>query len=197
MPTLDPRVDAYIAKAAEFARPILTELRARMHAACPELVESIKWGMPAFEYKGPLAGMAAFQKHCTFGFWKHDLILGARPETGDAMGSFGRLTSLRELPNKREFAKFVKVAVQLNDDGVKAPRTKTAKPAVAVHPEFAAALRNHPAAKRTLDGFAPSHRREYLEWIADAKQDATRARRIEQAIEWLAEGKQRHWKYQR
>lgn len=196
MVTTDPRVDAYLQRAAPFAQPILAELRARVHQACPEVEETIKWGMPAFTYHGLLAGMAAFSKHCTFGFWKHDLVLGADPAANEAMGSFGRLTSLRDLPNQRQFARFVKAAMRLNEQGVKAPRQKTAKPPVALHPEFALALRDHPEARRTLDGFAPSHRREYLAWIADAKQPATRARRIAQALTWLAEGKHRNWKYE-
>lgn len=196
MVTTDPRVDAYLQRSAPFAQPILAELRARVHQACPAVEETIKWGMPAFAYHGPLADMAAFQKHCTFGFWKHDLVLGANPAAHEAMGSFGRLTCLRDLPNKRQFARFVKAAMRLNEQGVKAPRQKTRRAPVTLHPEFALALRDQPAARRTLDQFAPSHRREYLAWIADAKQPATRARRIAQALTWLAEGKHRNWKYE-
>lgn len=197
MPTTDPRVDAYIAKAAAFARPILVELRARVHAACPDVVETVKWGTPAFEHHGPLAGMAGFKAHCAFGFWKHALLLPGEPRNDMAWGSFGRILSLDDLPPKAAFRALVRKAMQLNEQGVKVPRAGAkARPEAKLHPEFAAALAAAPKAKATFDGFAPSHRREYADWIAEAKRDETRARRIEQAIAWLAEGKQRNWKYQ-
>ena len=198
MGTRDKRIDAYIAKAAEFARPILTEIRARVHASCPEVVETIKWGMPSFEHHGPFIGMAAFKAHCTLGFWKHDLVVGAEGKSKQAMGSFGRLTELSQLPTKAQFARYVKKAMALNEQGVKAERKKMrpATPAK-LHPEFAAALKKNAGARATLDGFPPGQRREYVEWIAEAKRDETRARRIEQAIVWLAEGKRRNWKYER
>lgn len=196
MPTCDKRVDAYIEKAPEFARPILSELRARVHAACPEVVETIKWSMPAFDYRGPLAGMAAFKKHCAFGFWKHELVVGDDPRTRRGMGSFGCVTSLDQLPTKAQFAKQMKLAMKLNEQGTKVEKSsKAAKQPVALHPEFARALSRNKRAKAGLEGLAPGQRREYVEWIAEAKQDATRERRIEQALEWLAEGKPRHWKY--
>lgn len=196
MPDRDKRIDAYIAKSADFARPILEELRARVHAACPEVEETIKWSMPAFDYRGPLAGMAAFKKHCAFGFWKHTLVIGDDPKAQEAMGSFGCLTSLDQLPSKAQFAKHMKVAMKLNDQGIKIVKPKKpAKAPATLHPEFAAALKRNKKAKAGLDGLAPGQQREYLEWIAEAKQDSTRARRIEQALEWLAEGKPRHWKY--
>ncbi len=196
MPTCDKRVDAYIEKAPEFARPILSELRARVHAACPEVVETIKWSMPAFDYRGPLAGMAAFKKHCAFGFWKHELVVGDDPKAKEAMGSYGCLTSLDQLPTKAQFAKQLKLAMKLNEDGVKVPKPKKqADATTGAHPQFAAALARNKRAKAGLEGLAPSQQREYLKWIAEAKQDATRERRIEQALEWLAEGKPRHWKY--
>lgn len=195
MATKDKRVDAYIAKAAPFAQPILVELRARVHAACPQVEETIKWSMPAFDYRGPLAGMAAFKQHCMFGFWKQDLIAGDNAKAKDAMGGFRCLTELSQLPTKAQFANFVKAAMELNEKGVKVRRTKQAKPKLAVHPELAAAFKTDRAAKAGFDGLAPGQQREYLEWIADAKKDETRAKRIEQALEWLAEGKSRHWKY--
>jgi uncharacterized protein YdeI (YjbR/CyaY-like superfamily) len=198
MVTLDKRVDAYIAKSAEFARPILEELRRRVHASCPDAVENIKWGMPAFEYKGPLAGMAAFKKHCVFGFWKHDLVVGDNAKAKEAMGSFGCLTELSQLPPKAQFAGFVKTAVKLNDEGVKVERKKRApKAPAALHPEFKAALAKNKKAKAGLDGLAPGQQREYVEWIDEAKRDETRAKRIADALEWLSEGKPRHWKYQK
>jgi hypothetical protein len=194
----DKRVDAYIANAADFARPILTHLREVVHAACPDVVEAIKWGMPAFEHKGPMCGMAAFKAHATFGFWKHDLIVGDDPKALAAMGSFGRVESTKDLPSKSALIKLVRKACKLNDEGIKSERPKrSSKPAPKMHPDLKAALTRNKRAATTFADFAPSHKREYLEWIAEAKQDATRARRVAQAIEWLAEGKSRHWKYQK
>jgi hypothetical protein len=193
----DPRVDAYIKKSAPFAQPILARLREQVHAACPDVEETLKWRMPSFEYKGLLCGMAAFKQHVTFGFWKHDLIVGENGKWKEAMGSFGCIKSLDDLPPKTEFARYMKKAVQLNDDGVKVERKKTTKKPLAMHPELKTALARNKKAAATLEGFPPSAQREYVEWIADAKSDDTRARRIEQAVEWLAEGKRRHWKYER
>ncbi len=197
MSTPDPRVDAYIAKKPDFARPILTHLREVVHASGPGVVETIKWGMPSFEYHGILAGMAAFKAHCVFGFWKHELILAGDPRAQEAMGSFGCLRTLDDVPSRAVLLRYLKVARKLNEDGVKAPRTKTArkKPA-AMHPDFAKALKRSAKARKTFDSFAPSHQREYMEWISDAKRDETRERRIETALEWLAEGKRRNWKYE-
>lgn len=198
MGTRDPRVDAYIRKSAEFARPILERLREDVHACCPEVVETIKWSMPAFEYEGLLCGLAAFKKHCTFGFWKHALVVGDDPKAEEAMGSFGRITSLADLPGRSVFRRYVRKAMRLNEQGVKAPREK-ARPRepIPMHPELRRALARDAKAGATFKAFSPSHRREYLEWIAEAKQDETRARRIAQAVEWLAEGKHRNWKYAR
>ena len=191
----DPRVDAYIAKAAEFARPILEEIRARVHAACPEVEETSKWRMPAFEYEGPLCGMAAFKQHCVFGFWKSALVLGAvRPDENPMFRD--KLTTLKDLPAKGEFRARVRKAMELNERGIKVPRaTRAAKAAIPVPDYFLAALKKHKKAQAAFDAFSPSHRREYLEWITDAKSEATRTRRVAQAIEWMAEGKPRNWKY--
>ena len=196
MPTLDSRVDSYIKNAAEFARPILVELRARIHAACPDVEETIKWRMPSFEYRGLLCGMAAFKAHCTFGFWK-DTLLRKEKEHAGTLESAGCVRELGDLPAKGPFAKAVKRAMQLNADGVALPRKKaTERKETAMHPEFAKALAASRKAKAVFADFAPSCKREYLEWIADAKKDDTRARRIEQAIEWIADGKKRNWKYE-
>lgn len=194
----DKRVDAYIAKAAAFAQPILTHLREVVHEACPDVVETIKWSMPAFEHKGPMCGMAAFKAHATFGFWKHDLIVGDDPAARTAMGSFGRIASVDDLPSRSTLKKLVRKACKLNDEGVKSERPKDAPKALPkMHPDLRAALAGNARASAAFEAFAPSHKREYLEWIAEAKQDATRARRIAQAVEWMAEGKSRHWKYQK
>lgn len=193
----DPRVTAYIDGAPEFARPVLARLRELVHEGCPEVVETIKWRMPSFEYRGMFAGMAAFKAHCVFGFWKHELILASDPKALEAMGSFGCLRSLDDLPTRATMLRYVKHAKKLNDEGVKAPRTKTArKNPPAMHAEFRAALERNAKARKALTSFSPSQQREYTEWIADAKRDETRERRIETAIEWLSEGKTRNWKYE-
>lgn len=197
MPERNPKVDAYIARQADFARPILARLREMVHDACPEVEEKIKWGMPSFEHRGLLCGMAAFKKHATFGFWKHDLVIGADAKSREAMGSFGRLTTVDQLPGKRPFKAWMKRAMKLNEDGVVAPREKSSRrSSVRQHPAFKAALAKHAKARATFTALAPSHKREYNEWIAEAKKDETRTRRIATAIEWLAEGKRRNWKYE-
>ncbi len=199
MGTKDPRVDTYIAKSADFARPILAHLRAVVHAACPEVVETLKWSAPSFEYKGILCGMAAFKQHCAFGFWKHALVLdGVDAKAREGMGSFGRITRIGELPSKVQLTRYIEHAMQLNDAGVKALRVKTVKKKPAkMHADFAAALNKHKKARATFEAFSPSAQRDYTEWIADAKGDDTRARRLASALEWLAEGKRRNWKYEK
>ena len=196
MGTRDPRIDAYIEKSAAFARPILTRLRAIVHEGCPEVVETVKWSMPSFEYKGLFCGMAAFKQHCTFGFWKHTLIVGDDAKAKEAMGSFGCLKEMSDVPLKADLLRYIKKAVQLNDDGVKVvkPKHKPKKPAV-MHPSFKAALSKKKKALSNFEAFSPSAQREYTEWIAEAKTEATRDRRIAQAVEWLGENKQRNWKY--
>lgn len=197
MVTLDPRFDAYIAKAAPFAQPILRELRARMHKVCPDVVETIKWRNLSFEYHGLLAGMAAFNAHLAFGFWK-DELLKADAALTPTLVKVGRVTELAGLPTAAAFAKAVKKAMALNRDGAPLPRKKPGKRApIAMPPAFAQALAAMPKAKKTFDGFPPGKQRDYLEWITEAKKDATRDQRIEQAVAWLAEGKSRHWKYER
>lgn len=197
MVTHDPRFDAYIEKAPEFARPILRELRRRVHAACPDVVETIKWRNLSFEYHGLLAGMAAFQAHLAFGFWKDDLLQKEKA-LQPTLRKVGRVTELAGLPTATAFRKALLRAMALNRDGVKLPRKEpTKRPAIAMHPAFVRALAAVQAAQATFDGFPPGKQRDYLEWIAEAKQEATRDKRIEQAVAWLAEGKSRHWKYQR
>ena len=194
----DPRVDAYIAKSAEFARPILEHLREVVHGACPEVEETLKWGMPHFVHQGILCHMAAFKAHCAFGFYKSALLFGDTPKQKEAMGDMGRITSVADLPPKKELVRLVRAARKLNEEGTAAPRTKTApKPPVALPGDLAAVLESNAKARATFEGFPPGHRRENVEWITEAKQDATRQRRLAQAIEWMAEGKSRNWKYER
>jgi uncharacterized protein YdeI (YjbR/CyaY-like superfamily) len=196
MPGHDPRVDAYIAAAAEFARPILEEIRKRVHAACPQVEETIKWGMPNFVHAGGiLCGMAAFKQHASFGYWKHALVMGEAER--DGMGSYGKLASVGDLPPKARMQADLKRAMKLNEEGVKPERRKPAsKPAPEVPGDLAAALDKDKAAKATFDGFPPSCKREYIDWIVEAKREETRAKREAQAVEWMAEGKRRNWKYE-
>lgn len=194
----DPRIDDYIARQAEFARPILTQIRETLHAACPEVEEAIKWSMPAFLYKGkPLANMAAFKAHATFGFWRGREVVGETGAEREAMGQFGRLESLDDLPPDDVFADLVRKAAALTDSGEKPKRAKpAAKPELAPPDDLKAALAAKPRAAATFDGFPPSARRDYVEWVVEAKRPETRAKRIATAVEWLAEGKRRHWKYE-
>lgn len=192
----DPRVDAYIAKARPFARPILGHLRSLVHEACPDVEEDIKWGFPVFLHHGILCNMAAFSAHCAFGFWKGSLLAEAGLKAKrDAMGQLGRLESVKDVPGKAEFRRLVKAAMKLNEEGTKVERPVKKRPGIPVPADFAAALAGNKKARTTFEGFAPGQRREYLEWITEAKRAETRQKRIAQAIEWLAEGKQRNWKY--
>lgn|SRR5262249_36987429 len=198
MPQKDARVDAYIAKAQPFAQPILKHLRATVLSASPELEETIKWGLPSFMYHGIVCGMAAYKAHVAFGFWKSKLILDTKGMPVDeAMGQFGRITKLSDLPPKRALVGYVKKAMQLNEDGVTVKRASKPKPPIATPAALKAALAKAPKARATFDALSPSHRREYLEWVTEAKADATRDKRIATTIEWLSEGKSRNWKYER
>lgn len=199
----DKRFDSYIADAPEFAQPILTHLREIVHAACPDVEETLKWSHPHFVYKGMLCMMATFKAHCAFGFWKGALIVD--PETKKnaeaAHGQFGRLTSVKDLPSKKVLTSYIKQAMKLNDEGISVPKKKaaakktTAKTAAKLPADLKLALDQNRKALDTFDAFSPSARKEYIDWITEAKAEATRNRRLEQAIEWMAEGKQRHWKY--
>lgn len=199
MPPRDARIDDYIARAQPFAQPILLYIRDQIHAACPDVEETIKWGFPHFEYKKELlCSMAAFREHCAFSFWKAALIndpsllQNAQGET--AMGHLGKIKSLPDLPD--HFETLLREAMVLNERGIKVPRKAAAHHKEGMMlPEFEQALRKHHQAWEVFDKFSYSHRKEYIEWIADAKTEATRKKRIAQAIEWLKEGKDRNWKY--
>lgn len=204
MGTKDKRVDAYIAKKADFAKPILSHLRELIHKTCPEITETIKWGMPSFEYKGPFAGFAAFKQHAVFGFWKaalmkdKDVLLNN--ETRSAMGNLGRITSMKDLPKDKVIIGWLKEAMKLNDAGIKITRKtmpKHERKEYTMPAYFTKALSKNKKAKDTFQNFSPSHKREYLEWIIEAKTEETRNRRMATAIEWLSEGKSRNWKYER
>ena len=194
----DPRIDAYIERAAPCAQPILSHVRDLVHAACPGVEESIKWGMPSFSHAGGiLCGMAAFKQHASFGFWKHALVVG-EGQPRDGMGSYGKMTSLQDLPPKKTLLAHVRKAMKLNEDGVKSPAARKAapKPPPEAPDDLLSALKKNKAAKATFDAFPPSCKREYIEWIVEAKREETRAKRLTQAVEWMAEGKRRNWKYE-
>jgi uncharacterized protein YdeI (YjbR/CyaY-like superfamily) len=197
MPKRDPRVDAYIAKSQDFAKPILTHLRKVVHNACPDVEETLKWGAPTFMYNGIMCGMAAFKSHCHFILWKGRLILYKDGEpVSAATGHFRNLTSISDLPSERVLGGYIKDAKRLNESGSKVPRSKPKKKKpIALPAVLRRALASNTKARAAFDLFSPSHKREYVEWITDAKTDETRQRRVDTAIEWMAEGKPRNWKY--
>ena len=193
----EPKVDAYIERAPPFARPILEKVRERVHAAVPGVQEQMKWSAPGFVLDGKiLLIMAAFKRHAALNFWRGQEIGDGTPKAG-AMGQFGKLTSVGDLPPDEQLDALLRQAAELSKSAP-APRKPKhePKPPPGLHPEFAAALAGAPQAKAVLEGFPPSAQRDYFEWIAEAKQDGTRAKRIATAVEWLSEGKRRHWKYQ-
>ena len=195
----DARVNDYIARSAEFARPILTYLRDLIHAACPDVEETMKWSRPHFVYKGMLCAISAFKEHCALSFWNSTLeIANGKAANEKGMGQFGRITQLSDLPSKKVLTGYVKEAMKLNESGVKSPsrmKPKAPKPDLVVPDDLVNALQANIKAQAMFDAFSPSHKREYIEWITEAKTSATRARRLETTIEWLAEGKSRNWKY--
>lgn len=197
MATDDPRIDAYIAKAAPFAQPILGHLRAVVHATCPDVEEGIKWSMPFFSHRGsPLCMMAAFKNHCGFGFWLSNQVVGETAE--DGMGQFGKLLSVTDLPPKKQLVELVRKALALNEAGVKLKRPKAAiRPAPSLPDALAAefAKKKNASACMTYEAFSPGKQHEYIEWISEAKTESTRQKRIATTLQWLAEGRQRNWKY--
>lgn len=196
MTAYDTRVDAYIANSADFAKPILMRVREIVHKHCPQAEETLKWRMPTFMYRGMLCGMAAFKQHCAFGFWKHSLVVGdGKAGDSNGMGDFGRVTKVSELPSEKVLAGYIKKAMRLNEEGVKVPRAAPKRKALVIPKELLAALKKNKKASATFEAFSPSNKREYAQWIAEAKTDATRDRRLETAIEWMAQGKVRNWKY--
>lgn len=193
----DPRIDTYIANAQPFARPILERVRERVHAVLPGAEETTKWSMPAYTLDGKIVLMtAAFKAHAALNFWRGQELRG-ESANADAMGQFGKLESVDDLPPDAELDRLIRQAAELAKSAPAPRKPKHApKPEPAMHADFAAALAKADKAKATFDAFPPSCRREYVEWIADAKRDETRARRIATAVEWLSEGKKRNWKYE-
>lgn len=202
MSSYNKSIDAYIAKSADFAKPILNHLRGLIHTACPDVEEKMKWSMPFFDYKGEMmCHMASFKLHCAFGFWKgaimKDPVLRETAASEAAMGHLGKITSLKDLPADKKITAWIKEAMALNDNGIKLPPKE--KPAAvketAIPDYFAKAIAKNKAAKKVWDGFPPGKKKDYIVWITEAKTADTRNKRMETAVEWIAEGKGRNWKY--
>ena len=192
----NPRVDAYIAKSADFAKPILSRIRKLAHIACPDVEETIKWNSPFFMHKGILIAMSAFKQHCALIFWKNKLIFGK--EAASQRKRFHHITSAADLPDDKILTGYIRKAIELNEAGIKSSvRTKPkTKKEIAVPDYFLAALKKNKKALATFENFSPSCQREYVEWLTEAKREETRAKRIKTAIEWIATEKSRNWKYQ-
>jgi hypothetical protein len=190
----DARVDAYIVKAAAFAKPILSHFRELVHQACPDVEETWKWSFPHFEYKGVLCSMAAFKEHCAFGFWKGDLII--KDADRSAMGHLGRVKSISDLPPDKVLIQYIKEGVRLNEEGIKRERKPAVRKELVVPDYLIAALKKNKKALSTFENFSYSHKKEYVEWITEAKREETRAARMKIALKWLSQGKSRHWKHQ-
>ncbi len=198
----DKRFDDYIARSADFAKPILTHIRQLVHIACPQVEESIKWSFPNFDYKGPFCSMAAFKEHCSFGFWKAAIMKDAeklKANQENSMGHLGKIKSLADLPSDKILINYIKEAAKLNDEGIKLPpREKiTEKKELIIPDYFTKELSKNKTAHRIFETFSPSHKKEYTEWITEAKTEETRKKRMATALEQIAEGKSRNWKYER
>ncbi|MEO8232373.1 MAG: YdeI/OmpD-associated family protein [Ignavibacteriota bacterium] len=201
MAKTDARIDLYISNSVEFAKPILIHLRKLVHTACPDVEETIKWSFASFDYKGPICNMASFKHHCAFGFWKallmKDKSLVKNAQSESAMGHYGKITSLKDLPSDKKIIAHIKDAMMLNERGIKlsTKRVKIEKKGIVVPNYFFIKLKKNKKAFTAFKNFSQSHKREYVEWITEAKTEETKNRRIETAIEWISEGKSRNWKY--
>jgi uncharacterized protein YdeI (YjbR/CyaY-like superfamily) len=196
----DKKIDAYVQKSADFAKPILEHLRTMVHKACPQTEEAIKWGFPHFLYEGILCSMAAFKQHCVFAFWKGSImkdpynVMSVMGKT--AMGNFGRITRRSDLPSDKILIEYIKEAAKLNENDISIPRKVVAKRKELIIPDyFQKALQKNKKSLATFEEFSFTNKKEYLEWITEAKSPETQARRLATAIEWMAEGKIRNWKY--
>jgi uncharacterized protein YdeI (YjbR/CyaY-like superfamily) len=199
MPTNDPRIDAYIENSRDFAKPILEHIRSLIHQTCPDVEETLKWSMPHFTYRGDMmCHFASFKEHCAFGFWKQSLIEGADFPEKNAMGSFGKIRSLDDLPDDKTLATLIKEAMSLNELGIKVKKSPSAEKKELVVPDFLnEALARNEKAAQTFNAFPYSCKKEYVEWITEAKTEPTREKRLASTIEWLSEGKKRNWKYEK
>lgn len=204
MSSYNKSIDAYIAKSADFAKPILEHLRELIHSTCPDVEEKMKWSMPFFDYKGEMmCHMASFKQHCALGFWKGSIMkdpaLRETAASETAMGHAGKITSLKDLPSDKKIIAWIKEAMVLNENGIKLPpKPKAAATSEIKMPDyFSKALSKNKKAKTVFDAFTPGKRKEYIAWLTEAKTEDTRNKRMEMAIEWIAEGKSRNWKYEK
>jgi uncharacterized protein YdeI (YjbR/CyaY-like superfamily) len=199
----DPRIDAYIEKAADFAKPVLKHFRALVHKTCPEVEEKWKWSFPHFDYHGgPMASMASFKQHCAIGFWKASLMKNNEPlmaaaKSETSMGHLGKITSLKDLPKDPVLIRYIHEGMKLNEMGVKVPAKKAKAAEVDVPDYFDKALSKNKKARQAFENFSNSHRKEYVMWVTEAKTEETRMKRLATAVEWMSEGKNRHWKYEK
>jgi uncharacterized protein YdeI (YjbR/CyaY-like superfamily) len=194
----DPRIDDYIAKAAEYAKPVLTHLRELIHAGCPDVEETIKWRNPSFMYKGLLCGIAAFKQYCVIGFWKDAILFDRKNPQAKPCAIPDRITNVSELPSDKVMVGYIKEAARLNADGVKVPKAKSKpKKDLVVPNDLISVLKKNKKAQSTFEQFSYSHKKEYVEWITQAKREETRTQRLATAVAWMAEGKARNWKYER
>lgn len=203
-PVRDKRIDAYIDKSADFAKPVLAHLRKLVHRGCPDVEETMKWSFPHFDYKGMMCSMASFKQHCVFGFWKASLMkdpnkLFSSTRSDDAMGQFGRIQSIKDLPANAVMLKYIREAVRLNDMEKKLPvKPRPAiKKTLKIPTYFTGAVRKNKKAWQTFQNFSYSNRKEYVEWVTEAKTEETRKKRLETAVRWMSEGKGRNWKYEK
>jgi uncharacterized protein YdeI (YjbR/CyaY-like superfamily) len=200
----DERIDAYINKSADFARPILKHLRELVHTACPETEEAMKWSFPHFDYKGMMCSVASFKQHCAFGFWKASLMSDSAKilaRNSEAMGQLGQIKTLKDLPPDDVLLAYIKEAARLNEENIKLPPTRTQtsseKKELSVPDYVSAALKQNQKASETFENFSYSNKKEYIHWITEAKSAETRNKRLATAIEWLNEGKSKNWKYEK
>jgi len=199
MPKTDKRVDVYIAKSADFAQPIMDHLRKLIHTECPDVEETMKWSFPHFDYNGIMCSMAAFKQHCSFTFWKGSLMKDPQKvmeNVGEtAMGQFGRITDLKDLPGDKILLAYIKEAAKLNEDGVKLPAKSKTKKELVIPGYFIDTVKKNKKALETFDSFSYTNKKEYVEWVTEAKTEATREKRLTTTVEWMSEGKIRNWKY--
>ena len=185
----NPKVDAYIDKQQDFAKPILKHVRKLAHEALPRAEEALKWGVPYFTVNGKNAvGMAAFKKHAS-------VMVCSTETAGGGMGNFGKLTDVSQLPGDEELIRqFRESAEAVQSPETSQPKTK---PVLAMPDDLASAIADTPSAQEVFDGFTDAQRRDYIEWVMSAKRQPTREKRVATAAEWIGEGKKRNWKYEK
>ncbi|SEW41674.1 Uncharacterized conserved protein YdeI, YjbR/CyaY-like superfamily, DUF1801 family [Chryseobacterium wanjuense] len=202
MEKYDTKVDEYIEKSPDFAKPILQYLRETIHEVCPDAEEAIKWKFPTFMYKGKiLCSITSFKQYCSMGFWLHGEMKTIKElETNaekSSMFSLGKITKMEDLPAKPLLKKAILEAMELTDMGVTMKKAVPSKTETPIPDYFKEVLQHNKKAWEVFEKGSPSFRKEYINWITEAKTEATRNKRMEQAIEWISEGKGRNWKYEK